>query len=77
MSNHTGTYGGDEILALVLDPGSSTTHCGYAGEDTPKVVVGSDYGRVGETKVFGDVKVNAARSGMEVMNPMGDGCGKL
>jgi actin-related protein 4 len=29
-------YGGDEISAIVLDPGAYTTHIGYAGEDTPK-----------------------------------------
>ena len=29
----TTVYGGDEINAIVLDPGSYTTRIGYAGDD--------------------------------------------
>ncbi|KAG0165440.1 Actin-like 6A [Apophysomyces sp. BC1034] len=43
------TYGGDEVNALVLDVGSTTTRAGYAGEDTPKVVFPTSYGYVEET----------------------------
>ena len=32
-------YAGDEINALVLDPGSHSIRAGFAGEDTPKSVV--------------------------------------
>ena len=34
-------YGGDEVSALVLDLGSNIIKGGYAGEDTPKVVMPS------------------------------------
>lgn len=34
--------GGDEIGAIVIEVGSHTTRCGYAGEDTPKSVFPSD-----------------------------------
>ncbi|PWZ02001.1 Actin/actin-like protein [Testicularia cyperi] len=39
-----GVYGGDEINALVIDPGHSSTRAGWAGEDTPRVVAPSSYG---------------------------------
>jgi len=46
------SYGGDEITAAVLDPGSFTTKVGYAGEEYPrrvfKSIVASD-GGVGDT----------------------------
>lgn len=37
-------YGGDEVSAVVLDMGSSTTRVGYAGEDSPKFVLPSAVG---------------------------------
>ena len=37
-------YGGDEVSALVIDVGASTTKAGYAGEDTPKAVFPSAVG---------------------------------
>lgn len=39
-----GVYGGDEINALVIDAGHSTSRVGWAGEDAPRVVVPSYYG---------------------------------
>lgn len=39
-----GVYGGDEINALVFDPGASTFRGGWAGEDTPRAVFPSHYG---------------------------------
>lgn len=36
-------YGGDEINAIVLDPGSFHTRIGYAGDDFPKVITPSYY----------------------------------
>lgn len=39
-----GIYGGDDISAIVLDPGSSSTRAGWAGEDTPRVITPSSYG---------------------------------
>ncbi|KAI2640920.1 chromatin remodeling and histone acetyltransferase complexes subunit putative [Xylaria nigripes] len=37
-------YGGDEVSALVLDPGYCHTRAGFAGEDVPKCVLPSFYG---------------------------------
>jgi actin-related protein 4 len=37
-------YGGDDISAIVLDAGSSSTRAGWAGEDTPRVVTPSYHG---------------------------------
>lgn len=34
-------YGGDEVSAIVLDIGSYQTRLGYAGEDSPKLVIPS------------------------------------
>jgi actin-related protein 4 len=46
-SNST-VYGGDEINAIVLDPGSYHTRIGYAGDDFPKIITPSYYGYFGE-----------------------------
>ncbi|CAN6674455.1 actin-related protein 4 [Trichomonascus vanleenenianus] len=37
-------YGGDEVSALVVDPGSYYTRFGFAGEDTPKAIISSNIG---------------------------------
>ncbi|KAF8592529.1 brg1-associated factor b [Ramaria rubella] len=37
-------HGGDEVSALVLDIGGSTTRAGYAGDDTPKAIFPTYYG---------------------------------
>lgn len=73
-------YGGDEISALVLDPGQCWTRAGFAGEDTPKSVIPSHYGYIdgagpdgGRKLYFGDNDVHAVRAGMEIANPMSDG----
>jgi len=39
-----GIYGGDDISAIVVDAGSCSTRAGWAGEDTPRVVIPSYYG---------------------------------
>ncbi|WFD32420.1 NuA4 histone acetyltransferase subunit [Malassezia sp. CBS 17886] len=39
-----GVYGGDEINAIVLDPGASAMRGGWAGEDQPRAVFSSHYG---------------------------------
>ncbi|CAO1619365.1 unnamed protein product [Parajaminaea phylloscopi] len=39
-----GVYGGDDVSAIVVDPGSSLLRAGWAGEDTPRVVIPSAYG---------------------------------
>ncbi|KAF3307402.1 NuA4 histone acetyltransferase subunit [Orbilia oligospora] len=74
-------YGGDEVSALVLDPGTGTTRCGFAGEDTPKTCVPTSYGIVPdpeEQKYFGKLKIgenpiNSVVEGMEIRNPMSEG----
>ncbi|KAF9485376.1 actin-like protein Arp4p [Pholiota conissans] len=37
-------YGGDEVSALVIDIGSSSLRAGYAGDDSPRAIVSTDYG---------------------------------
>ncbi|KAG4304227.1 hypothetical protein PORY_002408 [Pneumocystis oryctolagi] len=73
----TQIYGGDEISAIVLDPGSQHTRAGYAGEDTPKCVIESSYGFLTEDNkskiVIGDNFIHAPRAGMEIRNPMFEG----
>ncbi|KAK3698029.1 Actin-related protein 4 [Vermiconidia calcicola] len=63
-------YAGDEINALVLDPGSYTTRAGFAGEDTPKSVVPTSYGSLpsGE-RLFGENAIHLPRPDMEIRNP--------
>ena len=39
-----GVYGGDEVGALVFDPGHFSMRVGYAGEDCPKSEVPSVVG---------------------------------
>ena len=34
-----GVYGGDEVGALVFDPGHYSLRVGYAGEDSPKAEI--------------------------------------
>ena len=39
-----GVYGGDEVGALVFDPGHFSLRVGYAGEDCPKSEIPSHVG---------------------------------
>jgi actin-related protein len=39
-----GVYGGDEVGALVFDPGHYSMRVGYAGEDSPKTEIPSAVG---------------------------------
>lgn len=60
----------------MLDPGTSWTRAGFAGEDTPKAVIPTDYGVTPDGKLhFGDNDVHTVRPGMEIRNPMKDGVG--
>ncbi|KZF24374.1 actin-like protein-like protein 6A [Xylona heveae TC161] len=67
-------YGGDEISAIVLDPGYSSMRAGFAGEDVPKAVVPSDYGILGsgseEKYLFGDNSIHTPLPGLSIKNPM-------
>uniref|UniRef100_A0A2P2I3H1 Actin-like protein 6A n=1 Tax=Hirondellea gigas TaxID=1518452 RepID=A0A2P2I3H1_9CRUS len=74
-----GVYGGDEVGAIVVDPGSYTIRLGYAGEDSPKFDIPSCIGKsldpeTQETKYRIDtVNLAAPRKGCEVSNMMKDG----
>lgn len=63
----TTVYGGDEINAIVLDPGSYTTRIGYAGDDFPKVITSSYYGQVknDKKKIFGE-SINVPRANYDI-----------
>lgn len=63
-------YAGDEINALILDPGTHSTRAGFAGEDTPKSVIPTSYGVLGNgDKVYGDNAIHLPRPDMEIRNP--------
>ncbi|KAK2594986.1 Actin-related protein 4 [Conoideocrella luteorostrata] len=68
----TDIYGGDEVSALVLDPGYCNTRAGYAGEDVPKSILPSFYGHTnGENPrdLFGDECI-IPRADFEIRNYM-------
>ncbi|TID14219.1 actin-like protein-like protein 6A [Venturia nashicola] len=72
----TQEYGGDEVSALVLDPGYSTTRAGFAGEDTPKSVVPTYYGFLsnnGDHKLlFGENDLHTPLSNLDIRNPLAE-----
>ncbi|KAH7375008.1 actin family [Plectosphaerella cucumerina] len=69
----TDVYGGDEVSAMVLDPGYCHTRAGYAGEDVPKSILPSFYGRLGSSDppkdLFGDEYL-IPQADLEVKNYM-------
>ena len=64
----------DEISALVLDPGYSVTRAGFAGEDTPKSVIPTFYGRTDPSRpdeiILDDNAVHLPRPDLDIRNPM-------
>lgn len=67
-------YAGDEVNALVLDPGSYSIRAGFAGEDTPKSVVPSYYGLHESSGssgkyLFGENAIHNPTSHMDIRNP--------
>jgi len=46
-----GVYGGDEVGALVFDPGHHSLRIGYAGEDIPKSEIPTMVGISQDTSV--------------------------
>ncbi|KAJ1311023.1 hypothetical protein OPQ81_009529 [Rhizoctonia solani] len=75
-------YGGDEVSAIVLDIGTSSTRAGYAGDDVPKAVFPTAFGYTThysgdenkEVRVhLGDEGVSLWRDGMEVGQPLQNG----
>ncbi|POR32718.1 Actin-like protein 4, partial [Tolypocladium paradoxum] len=68
----TDIYGGDEVSALVLDPGYCNTRAGFAGEDVPKSILPSFYGHFSSDPprdIFGDEYL-IPRADFEVRNYM-------
>lgn len=70
-------YAGDEINALVLDPGAHTIRAGFAGEDIPKSVTPSFYGvhrpSEGEEKLlFGDNTIHNPIPNLDIKNPFNE-----
>lgn len=62
-------YGADEVNAVVLDVGSSTTQYGFAGLDQPNCVVSSVYGQVSgeERRIFDEnILYSTQRSDMTI-----------
>ncbi|KAI9803871.1 MAG: NuA4 histone acetyltransferase subunit [Sarcosagium campestre] len=77
MAPAPGEYGGDEIQALVLDPGYSSTRAGFAGEDVPKSTIPSYYGIINKDdsasepkQVYGDNAIHTPLPGLSIHNPM-------
>ncbi|KAL1958073.1 hypothetical protein VTO42DRAFT_5113 [Malbranchea cinnamomea] len=72
---NTAEYGGDEVSAIILDPGYSSTRAGFAGEDTPKSVIPTYYGKYStdaqEKLIFGDNIYVNPRPGFSINNPIG------
>ena len=65
----------DEVSALVLDPGYSTTRAGFAGEDVPKSVIPTYYGKKGSDTsktnlFFGDNSIHNPDVDFHIDNPM-------
>jgi actin-related protein 4 len=63
----------DEVSAIVLDPGYSTTRAGFAGEDVPKSVCPSFYGFNSETGryCYGENAIHDPRANLDIKNPWG------
>jgi len=59
----------DEVSALVLDPGYSTTRAGFAGEDTPKSVCPTHYGTLEGRTLFGENEVHNPIAKLDIRNP--------
>jgi len=63
----------DEVSAIVLDPGYSTTRAGFAGEDVPKSVVPSFYGVFDSESspryVFGENAIHHSQPGLQIKTP--------
>ncbi|TIA89124.1 hypothetical protein E3P99_02237 [Wallemia hederae] len=62
----------DEVSAIVVSAGTSTLSAGYAGEDTPKLVIPTQYTHKGNDAYFGDNGVDVYRDGFDVDNTMSD-----
>ncbi|KAL3234454.1 Actin-related protein 4 [Nakaseomyces bracarensis] len=81
-SSNLQVYGGDEITAIVIDPGSYTTNIGYSGTDCPQSVLPSCYGLQEEKekdnteskKVFQEQAIGIPRPNYEIKRTVENGC---
>jgi len=74
-----GSYGGDEVGALVLDVGSHTIKAGYAGEEMPKCVLPNCIGIVNEPDkkrrcLYDSTYLTVPRANLDITSPMKGGC---
>ncbi|CEP64170.1 Arp4p LALA0_S10e04016g [Lachancea lanzarotensis] len=72
-------YGGDEISAVVIDPGSYSTNIGYSGTDNPQLNIPSSYGLYTDGskkghKSFNDQFMTLPRPDFEVKPILENGC---
>lgn len=64
-------YGGDEINAMVLDPGSNSVQYGYAGNDSPSLILPSSYAITGDNKrIFDDVAIYSTQDPAWQVKPL-------
>ena len=69
---HTDTTPIDEVSAIVLDPGYSTTRAGFAGEDVPKSVCPSFYGQSdSDSYLFGENAIHSPVGNLNIKNYWG------
>ncbi|ODV86270.1 hypothetical protein CANARDRAFT_6763 [[Candida] arabinofermentans NRRL YB-2248] len=68
-------YGADEINGIVLDPGTYTTKIGFAGYDSPSLIIPSYYGEVTNSaedgsstnkRVFGENSLYTPKANLEI-----------
>lgn len=72
MASAANVYGGDEINAIVLTPGSHTTRIGYAGDDFPKIITESHYATDNSgTRIFGE-SINVPRLNYDIKPILAD-----
>ncbi|CAR30435.1 Arp4p [Lachancea thermotolerans CBS 6340] len=72
-------YGGDEISAVVIDPGSYSTNIGYSGTDSPQLNIPSCYGQYTAggkegQKSFNDQFMIMPRPDFEIKRILENGC---
>lgn len=60
-------YAGDEINAIVLDPGTYTTRIGYSGDDFPTNIVPSLYAKDEDGSIHFDASLDYAKGKREVL----------
>ncbi|SCV04216.1 LAMI_0H14334g1_1 [Lachancea mirantina] len=71
-------YGGDEISAVVIDPGSYNLNVGHSGTDCPQVSTPSSYGgftgEENKKRIFSEQAMKIARENYEIKPVVENGC---